>query len=103
MSLDMIDLSGTDFFISLSELRDIDSQLATDWPIEGGGDATSHCEYILSQYDITCDAQDAIAYLLPYGAWEEHELKDYSENLLKLVWLIGCDLGEQGEAYLSGY
>jgi len=99
----MINLSGTDFFISLSELMDLDPRLAIDWPIKGGGDATSQCEYILSQYDITCDEHDAIAYLLPYGAWEESELTSHSDNMLKLIWLIGCDLGEQGEAYLSGY
>jgi len=99
----MIDISGTDFFITLDELRDIDPRLAIDWPIEGGGDASIQCEYVLSQYDITCDPQDAIAYLLPYGAWEEHELTDHNENMLKLIWIIGGDLGEQGEAYLSGY
>jgi len=99
----MINLSGTDFFITLDELTESNPQLAIDWPIEGGGSADAHVEYVYSQYDITCDAQDAIAYLLPYGAWEEHELTDHSENMLKLVWLIGCDLGEHGESCLSGY
>jgi len=99
----MIDISGTDFFITLDELRESNPQLAIDWPITGPGSADSQVEYILSQYDITCDAQDAIAYLLPYGAWEEHELTDHNENMLKLIWIIGGDLGEQGEAYLSGY
>jgi hypothetical protein len=99
----MINLSGTDFFLSMVELESISPQLAIDWPISGGGDASSQCEFILSQYDITCDPVDAIAYLLPYGAWEQEDLTDHDENMLKLVWLIGTDLGESGEAYLSGY
>lgn len=98
-----INLSGKDFCLTLNELNAIDSNLAADWPITGGGSADSQVEFIYSQYDITCDTKDAVAYLLPYGAWEEHELTDHDENMLKLIWIIGCDLGEQGEAYLSGY
>ena len=101
--MNSINLSGKDFCITLDELKAIDSRLAMDWPITGGGSADSQVEFIYSQYDITCDPQDAVAYLLPYGAWEEHELTDHKENMLRLIWLIGCDLGELGEVYLSGY
>ena len=98
-----MEIKGSTFTITLDELRESDPRLAIDWQITGSGDATSQCEYILSQYDIDCDPEQARAYLLPYGAWGEDELQDHSENMLKLVWLIGCDLGEHGAAYLSAY
>lgn len=96
-----IEITGPDFYIDLEALGA--SPLALDWPIYGGGDATCQCEYILSQYDIICDPETAKAMLRPYGAWEEGELSDHDENMLRLIWIIGCDLGENGEAYLSTY
>ena len=96
-------ISGNDFELSIDDLRKSNPQLAIDWPLSGGGSADSLVEYVLSQYDITCDHAQAVAYLKPYGAWDDDELLDHDANMARLVWLIGCDLGESGEAYLSAY
>ena len=39
------------------------------------------------------------------GLWRvgRSELADHEANLDRLVWLTGCALAEQGEAYFSAY
>jgi predicted transcriptional regulator len=37
-----------------------------------------------------------INYLREFGAWSLDELEDYEENITRLVWLIGCDIHENG-------
>jgi len=32
--------------------------------------------------------------LRDYGAWYDAELSDHDENLLRFVWLAGCDIAE---------
>ena len=32
--------------------------------------------------------------LAEWGAWEDYELQDHSANLMRLVWLAGCDIAE---------
>jgi hypothetical protein len=96
-----IEITGPDFMLSLSDLSE---PLSSQWPIRCGGDATEHVEWLLSEYDITCDPDTAKAMLRQYGAWVEPlDLSDHKANMERLVWLIGCDLGDTGEAYLSTY
>jgi hypothetical protein len=33
--------------------------------------------------------------LSEYGAWEEKDLQDNELNLLRLVWIAGCDIAEK--------
>lgn len=95
-----LNITGPDFILSL---EDIPEEFREHWPTSGGGDATEHCRYILGNFDIECSDEDAKAFLRPYGAWDDEDLLDHGENMLRLVWLICCDLGESGEAHLSTY
>jgi len=33
--------------------------------------------------------------LKEFGAWDETQLKDHNENLLRWVWLSACDISER--------
>ena len=59
------------------------------------------------QYELACWFQEKFQiyvndenylkiYLQEYGAWNWDELEDYVENIIRLVWLIGCDIKEKG-------
>lgn len=96
-----IHFHGTDFFLDPSEL---DGNLLEDLKDCGGsGQQDSNVDYIMDNYHITGNEQDCQNYLKGYGAWEEDELQDHTENLRRLVWLTGADLCEQGEAHFSTY
>ena len=95
-------ITGSDFFLSLSDLPEDMAQALTDC-LTQGRDALPEVQAFLSDFGVECDPDLAKAYLRPYGAWDESELSDHTENLERLVWLIGCDLAEQGEAHLSAY
>lgn len=97
-----LNISGNDFFLSLSDLPKDMAKGFTDC-LTQGRDAHPEVEAFLASFTVTCDPELAKAYLRPYGAWDEDDLTDHSANLERLVWLIGCDLAEHGEAYLSAY
>ena len=45
---------------------------------------------------------DAVAYALKqYGAWDAKELSDNDANLGRAIWIIACQLHEDGQAYLG--
>jgi len=96
-----IHFHGTDFFLDPSEL---DGNILQDLKGCGGqGDASSAVDYIMDNYQITGNEQDCQNYLKGYGAWENDDLQDHNENLRRLVWLAGCSLNEENEAYFSTY
>jgi hypothetical protein len=35
--------------------------------------------------------------LSEYGAWNDEELKDHAENILRLLWVAACDVQEQDD------
>lgn len=39
--------------------------------------------------------------LREYGAWDEEELLDHSQNLQRLVWIATNDVAEQPNTYLE--
>lgn len=95
-------LTGHDFFVCRDDLPpDLSASLTAC--LTQGRDALPEVQAFLDQYGIECEPSLAKAYLRPYGAWCEEELESHSDNLERLAWLIGCDLAEQGEAYLSAY
>jgi hypothetical protein len=97
-----LNITGPDFCLTLDDLP-----LAVGVALTGcytpGCDALEDVQAFLSTVTVTCDPDTAKAMLRPYGAWDEEELEDHTTNLEKLVWLIGCDLAENGESYLSTY
>jgi hypothetical protein len=41
------------------------------------------------------DPADLAQELKGYGAWDETELADHDQNLIRFLWLAGCDIKEQ--------
>ena len=69
----------------------------------GGQDASESVAFVRATFTVTGEPADCRDMLRGYGAWDDNELSDHDTNLDRLVWLAGCDLREQGEAYFSGY
>lgn len=43
------------------------------------------------------DAESIRQELSEYGAWDNDEVCDNPQNMLRLVWLAACDISEQSE------
>jgi hypothetical protein len=41
------------------------------------------------------DAATLAAELKEYGAWDEIERADHPENLMRVLWIAGCDIAEE--------
>lgn len=95
-------ITGADFFVCRDDLPADMAESLSDC-LTQGRDALPEVQAFLDAYGIDCDPDLAKAYLRPYGAWDEAGLESHSANLERLAWLIGCDLAEHGEAYLSVY
>lgn len=92
---------GADWFVHADELTEA---LAHDLRDCGAsGDASGAVAYVRSNYEVTGNEAHCRDYLRGYGAWEEDELADHDKNLDRLVWLTGCALREEGEAYFCAY
>lgn len=102
MMKNSIHFAGTDWNRDASEF---DPALLSDLLDCGipGQSADAACAYVLATYKVTGDAADCRAYLRGYGAWDDAELADHDANLNRLVWLLGCDLREQGCGYFCTY
>ena len=102
--LDLFDglhFAGTDFLLNTSE---ISAQLRADLITCGdSGDAEPAVNYVLENYSITGNPTDCRKYLEQYGCWDAAELDNHADNLARLVWIVGGDLAERGEAYFSTY
>ena len=96
-----INFMGTDFMLSSDELNDELLQALTD--CGGSGPADAAVEYVRENFNIVGNVEDCKNYLRGYGAWEDDELEDHDENLNRLVWLTGCSLGDDEDAYFSSY
>lgn len=55
------------------------------------------------ELNFSINPQDARDHLQAYGAWEDEELEAKSETELNqiVLWLVCCDISEQGSAYIS--
>src|SRR5690348_12833774 len=57
------------------------------------------------------DKDVLVSELKEYGAWDAEELSDHSQNLQRILWILGCDLaenhgcdcGERGDAGRNEY
>ena len=65
------------------------------------GPCDENVAYLMAQPEIKAQL-DAIpnnlmaAELAEYGAWDDEQLKDNDDNRAKLIWIVGCDLNENG-------
>lgn len=92
-----LEIKGHDVLIAA---EDLPPNMRDDLIACGGpGEALPAVEYFIDTYTIEHDP--LAPYLKGYGAWNDEDLADEAENLRRAVWLIGCDLYERGEAYLS--
>lgn len=49
----------------------------------------------LPELNLQLDSGLVRAELKEYGAWNETELQDDNENLLRIVWIAACDIREE--------
>ena len=93
--------AGSDFVLSSHDISDslLDALLDCGAP----GDASEAVAFVRRSFDVTGDVAQCAAMLRGYGAWDETELADHDANLDRLVWLTGCALAEEGEAYFAAY
>lgn len=52
------------------------------------GDRYYNTKWFVEHYGVTADRDIAVDLLEPYGAWENDELTDHDENVIRLVWLL---------------
>jgi hypothetical protein len=100
--MNALHFAGADWMVAASELAPALLQDLLDCGTPGQ-DASDAVAYVRQTYAVTGDPADCAAYLRTMGAWDEDELADHDVNLGRLVWLTGCDLREQGEAYFCNY
>ena len=94
--------AGSDWCVSADELSPELRQDLLECATPGQ-DASEAVDYVLAHYSVSGVPEDCAAMLRGYGAWDDEDLADHDENLRRLVWLAGCDLSEQGEAYFAEY
>ena len=61
----------------------------------GGQDAAPAVDYVLENYTVEIDPDDARRVLYQYGAWDDDELVDDRRNRERVVWLAACQLFEE--------
>lgn len=66
-----------------------------------GQDATESVQYVIQNYSIEYDAADIRGHLYDLGAWDDDELEDEQENLVRLVWVMAGGIVENGSFYLD--
>jgi hypothetical protein len=101
MSKTTIHFEGNDFMLHRDELDD--ALLEDLLNCGGSGDQLDNVQYVMEQHAISGDPEACRLYLRNYGAWDDAELQDHTSNLERLVWITGCDLSENDEAYFSTY
>ena len=53
------------------------------------GQCDDDCEAFIQSFEIEFTGEQTAAdYLRPFGAWDEDELQDEDENLLRFVWCL---------------
>jgi len=64
------------------------------------------------QYELACWFQEKFQievndpnylanYLHEYGAWDWDDLENREENIIRFIWIMGCDIKETGIFYYS--
>jgi hypothetical protein len=99
--MNKLHFTGNDWCASADELSPELLEALLD--CGASGDASDAVAYVRSNFEVTGDEATCAKMLRGYGAWDDDELADHDKNLNRLVWLAGCDLREQGEAYFCTY
>jgi hypothetical protein len=63
------------------------------------GSVDDACDYWKDEFEM--NENDAKKHLKTFGAWEDEELEDHDDNMMRVVWLLACDLKENKEACLG--
>lgn len=63
------------------------------------GSCDDDCQYWKDYFEM--NEADAVKYLKSFGNWDDEELQDHDDNMMRIVWIMACDLRENGEAYLG--
>jgi len=66
------------------------------------GASSGAVQYVIDWFEVTGNESDCKGYLEGYGAWDEDQLDVHDDNLQRLVWLTGCGLVEEGDAFFDG-
>ena len=96
-----IEFTGSDFVLTKSDVSDECWERLKE--LGGPGQQDSNVAAFRRDFGVWGDPETCRDYLRAYGAWDDSELADHDSNLNRLVWLTGCDIAENGEAYFSAY
>ena len=66
------------------------------------GDQYDLAKWFQYQFQIEVDDPNYLAgYLHEYGTWDWDDLENREENIIRLIWIMGCDIKETGIFYYS--
>lgn len=87
--MDRLVVSGSDYSMYKDEVTDELWQALENCSYEGVCD--DDCEAFIQAFQIEfTDKETAADYLRPFGAWNEDELQNEDENLLRFVWCLAA-------------
>lgn len=96
----LINFTGTTYFhLDATELPPDALTLLCD--MASPGDQSANVAEFRKWFDVEGEPVSCRNFLRGVGAWEEDELDDHDANLDRLIWLTGCMLAEEGEAYFD--
>ncbi len=62
------------------------------------GQCDDDCEAFIQAFEIQFTGKETAAdYLRPFGAWDEDELQNEDENLLRFVWCLAASNADDGD------
>lgn len=97
-----IHYAGADFMLSPDEV-DVETREYIEACYSPGMDAEPGIRVAMSAVPITGDSSDCAAYLRGYGAWDDEELSNHEDNLMRLLWLTAGAWADGESAYFSTY
>ena len=61
----------------------------------GGQDAAPAVDYVLENYIVEINPDDARLVLCQYGVWDEDELANDRQNQERVIWVAACQLFDE--------
>jgi hypothetical protein len=77
-----------------SEIPDYPIEIIQDAPSQGRFD--DYADEIVENYEIQADHDFILDYLQEVGCWDESDLKDRDENILRFLWVTILNQKEDG-------
>ena len=101
--MNSLKVSGADYTLCKDDVTDELWQALENCSYEGVCD--DDCDAFIHAFGIEFTGKETAAdYLRPLGAWDEDELKDEDENLLRFIWcLASCNDDQTNYKHLSTY